>query len=89
MTIHSEMSPFKPEHLLLIIRFISVTMESPGFSVLPPALFTFENLPEHKLGSQHLNCCAVRRERNYTEKLLAHCLHFSWCLLLGKITSEP
>ena len=42
-----------------------------------------ENLPEHKLGSQQLNCRAVRWERNYTEKLLADRLHFSWCLLLN------
>ena len=83
------MAAFKPLHLLWIIRFISVTMESPGFFVLPPALFTFENLPEHKLGSQQLNCCAVRRERNHTQKLLAHGLHCSWCLLLGYRTSEP
>jgi hypothetical protein len=72
-----------PLQLVLIVYFNSVTMESPGVSVLPPALFTFENLPEHKLGSQHLNCLAVRRERNYTEEMLAHCLHCSWCLLLG------
>jgi len=48
--------------LLLIVFINSVTMKSPGVSVLPPAMFTFENLPEHKLGSQQLNCCAVRRE---------------------------
>ena len=75
--------------LLLTVRINLVTVKSPGVFVLPPALFTFENLPEHKLGSQQLNCRAVRRERNYTEKLLEHCLHCSWCLLLGYITSEP
>ena len=48
--------------LLLIVCINSVTMKSPVVFVLPPALLTFEYLPEHKLGCQQLNCCAVRRE---------------------------
>jgi hypothetical protein len=55
---------------------------TPGFRS-PFWCVQLENLPEHKLGSQQLNCCAVRRERNYTEKLLADSLHCSWCLLLN------
>jgi hypothetical protein len=69
--------------LVLIECFNSVTMKSPGVFILPPALFTIENLPEHKLGSQQLTCHAVRMELNYTEKMLAVCLHCSWCLLVS------
>jgi len=66
--------------LVLIACFKSVTMKSPGVSVLPPSLFTFENLPEHNLGSQQLNCRAVHMEFNYIEKVLPDCLHCSWFL---------
>ena len=70
-------------HLVLIIVFNSVTMKSPGVFFLPPSLLTFGNLPEHKLGFQQLNCRVVHREFNYTEKVMADCLHCSWCLLLS------
>jgi len=75
--------------LVLTVCFNSVAMKSPGVRVLPPALFTFENLPEHKLGCQQLNCRAVRRELNYTEKVLAVCLYCSCCLLVSQTTSKP
>jgi len=68
--------------LVSIACFISVTMTSPSVFVLPPAQFTFENLPEHKLGFQQLNCRAVHRDFIYTGKLRADCLHCSWCLVV-------
>ena len=45
----------------------SVTMKSTGVSFPLPALFTLENLPVHKLGSQQLNCRAVFLELSDTE----------------------
>ena len=48
---------------------------SPGNSVTIPSLFTLENSPEHKLGSQLLNWSAVLKVLNYTEMLLAGCRH--------------
>jgi len=49
---------------VLIVCFNSVTMKSLGISVPTYALFTLENLPEYKLGSQQLNGRAVLRELN-------------------------
>ena len=69
--------------------FYSVTMKSPGVSLTLSALFTLENLPEHKLSFQQLNCRAVLKELNYIEKLLLECRHCSLCLLLSYITSKP
>jgi hypothetical protein len=45
-------------------------MKSTGVSFPPNALFTLENLPAYKLGSQQLNCRGVLRELSYTEKVL-------------------
>jgi hypothetical protein len=39
-----------------IVRFNSVAMKSRGVSFPPAALFTLENLPVHKMGSEELNC---------------------------------
>ena len=47
--------------------FFWVTMKSTGVSFPLPALFTLENLPVHKQGSQQLNCRAVFLELSYTE----------------------
>jgi len=68
--------------LVLIKCFIWVT-KSLGLSFHPSDLFTLANLPDHKLGSQQLNCRAVLRELSYAEKLLPECRHCSWCLLLN------
>ena len=66
----------------MIVGFNSVT-RSPYVSVQKSSLFTLENLPNHKVSSQQLNCLAVLRELTYTENLLPECRHCYWCLLLN------
>jgi len=58
-------------------------MKSLGVSFPSSALFTFENLPEHKLGAQQLNSRVVLTELNFAENVLAEFMHFSWCVLLS------
>jgi hypothetical protein len=60
------------------VFFSSVTNKSPGVSLTLSALFTLKNFPGHKLSCQRLNCRAVLKELNYTEKMMA-----DYCIVLG------
>jgi hypothetical protein len=56
-------------YLVWIVCFNLVTTKSPGVSLTLPALFKVENFPGRNVGCQPLNCRAVLRELNYTEKV--------------------
>ena len=58
-------------------------MKSTGVSFPLPALFTLENLPVHKLGSQQLNGRAVFLELSYTESNNNNNINNIYLLKLG------